>query len=102
MTRTLEWKINMEMLEDEGTTEARAVLDTGTARLTGHGNARRNPEDPDVPIIGDELAASRAMSDLARQLMRMAYKDIGESGAGMSSGREEEERAYGWSAPPGA
>ncbi|GAA4931654.1 DUF1876 domain-containing protein [Streptomyces coeruleoprunus] len=98
MTRTLEWKINMEMLEEEGTTEARAVLDTGTSKLTGHGQARCNPEDEDVPLIGDELAASRAMSDLARQLMRLAYKDIGEAGAGMS-GEQEEETPYGWSTP---
>lgn len=97
MTRTLEWKINMDLLEDEGTTEARAVLDTGKSKLTGHGTARCNPEDVEVPIIGDELAASRAMSDLARQLMRLAYKDIGESGAGMSE--EEEETPYGWSSP---
>ncbi|WP_236238779.1 DUF1876 domain-containing protein [Streptomyces sp. CC228A] len=98
MTRTLEWKINMDLLEDEGTTEARAVLDTGSSRLTGHGTARCNPDDTDVPLIGDELAASRAMSDLARQLMRLAYKDIGEQGAGMG-GEREEETPYGWSTP---
>ncbi|WP_175408333.1 DUF1876 domain-containing protein [Streptomyces sp. TRM64462] len=99
MSRTLEWKINMDLLEDEGTTEARAVLDTGQSRLTGHGTARCNPEDQDVPLIGDELAASRAMSDLARQLMRLAYKDIGEAGAGMSEETEEEAAPYGWSTP---
>ncbi|OEJ97498.1 DUF1876 domain-containing protein [Streptomyces thermolilacinus] len=98
MTRTLEWKINMDLLEDEGSTEARAVLDTGKSKITGHGSARRNPEDEDVPLIGDELAASRAMSDLARQLMRLAYKDIGEAGAGMAD-EEEREAPYGWSAP---
>ncbi|WP_149181947.1 DUF1876 domain-containing protein [Streptomyces sp. TRM49041] len=98
MTRTLAWKINMDLLEDEGTTEARAVLDTGKSTITGHGTARRNPEDDDVPLIGDELAASRAMSDLARQLMRLAYKDIGEAGAGMT-GEREEEAPYGWSTP---
>ncbi|CAL9344782.1 DUF1876 domain-containing protein [Streptomyces sp. enrichment culture] len=99
MTRTLEWKINMDLVEDEGgTTEARAVLDTGKSTITGHGYARRNPEDEDVPLIGDELAASRAMSDLARQLMRLAYKDIGEAGAGLS-GEEEPAAPYGWSTP---
>ncbi|WP_374984278.1 DUF1876 domain-containing protein [Streptomyces fradiae] len=98
MTRTLEWKINMDLQEDEDTTEAHAVLDTGKSRITGHGTARRNPEDEAVPLIGDELAASRAMSDLARQLMRLAYRDIGEAGAGMSA-EEERQGPYGWSPP---
>ncbi|MCH0540781.1 DUF1876 domain-containing protein [Streptomyces sp. MUM 203J] len=99
MTRTLKWKIKMDLLEDEqGNTTADATLDTGQSRLTGHGQARRNPADTDVPLIGDELAASRAMSDLARQLTRLAYKDIGEQGAGMA-GEQEEESPYGWSTP---
>ncbi|MGD3110670.1 dsRBD fold-containing protein [Streptomyces sp. YGL11-2] len=45
-------------------------------KLTGHGTARWNPEDPNVPEIGDELAAIRAMSDLAAQLARTAYGDL--------------------------
>lgn len=98
MTRTLEWKINMDLLEDEGTTEARAVLDTGESTITGRGSARRSPEDEDVPLIGDELAASRAMSDLARQLMRLAYRDIGEAGAGMSA-EADRDAPYGWTTP---
>ncbi|KUH37952.1 MULTISPECIES: DUF1876 domain-containing protein [Streptomyces] len=98
MARTLEWKINMELVEEGDTTEARAVLDTGKATVTGRGSARRNPEDADVPLIGDELAASRAMGDLSRQLMRLAYKDIGEAGAGLS-GEVEEDAPYGWSTP---
>ncbi|MCP9960021.1 MULTISPECIES: DUF1876 domain-containing protein [Streptomyces] len=98
MTRTLEWRIAMDLVEDGDTTEARAVLDTGRSTITGRGSARRNPEDEDVPLIGDELAASRAMSDLARQLMRLAYRDIGEAGAGMS-GEADRDTPYGWSTP---
>lgn len=81
MTRTLEWKVRLYLSEDEGTTTARAVLDTETASLTGRGVARCNPEDVDVPKIGDELAAGRAMDDLARQLMRAADSDLAGTGA---------------------
>jgi hypothetical protein len=84
MPHTTEWKIRLYLFEDEGTTKARAVLDTGTTSLTGRGIARCNPEDVDVPEIGDELAASRAMGDLARQLMRAADRDLEAVGAAAS------------------
>lgn len=77
MPHTQEWKIGLHLFEDDGgTTKARAVLDTGTATLTGHGTARCNPTDANVPEIGDELAAGRAMDDLARQLLSLAEGDI--------------------------
>ncbi|MFD8544497.1 DUF1876 domain-containing protein [Streptomyces sp. NPDC059649] len=76
MARTGEWGVRLYLFEEDGTTKARMVLDTGTTSLTGHGTARCGPEDPDVPEIGDELAASRAMSDLAAQLKRIAYGDL--------------------------
>ncbi|MFF3744284.1 DUF1876 domain-containing protein [Streptomyces kronopolitis] len=76
MSRTGEWAVHLYLFEEDRTTKARAVLDTGTTSLTGHGRARCQPEDPDVPEIGDELAASRAMSDLAAQLQKTAYDDL--------------------------
>ncbi|WP_267243413.1 DUF1876 domain-containing protein [Streptomyces sp. PR69] len=82
MTRTLEWKAGVYLSEEDGTTKAKAVLDTGVTRLTGRGVARCNPQDVDVPEIGDELAASRAMSDLADQLMRLADRGLEAVGAG--------------------
>ncbi|MFF3457404.1 DUF1876 domain-containing protein [Streptomyces sp. NPDC002730] len=86
MTRTLEWKVRVCLTEEDGTTKAEAVLDTGTATLTGHGVAHCNPQDVDVPAIGDELAASRAMRDIAGQLMRVADRDLEAVGAGSGSG----------------
>lgn len=47
--------------------------------LRGRGMARKHPEDMDVPEIGEELAVSRALSDLARQLRQTAWQDIGET-----------------------
>ncbi|MER6997927.1 DUF1876 domain-containing protein [Streptomyces sp. NPDC000410] len=91
MTRTLEWQVGLVLVEEDGTTRARAVLDTGTETYTGRGVARCNPQDVDVPEIGDELAASRAMKDLATQLMRVANRDLESVGAGPEIGVP-----YGW------
>lgn len=96
MTRTLEWKVRLFLFEEEGTTKARAVLDTGSTTLTGHGTARCNPQDVDVPEIGDELAASRAMHDLAEQLMRVADRDLESVGAGPPNAKPG---AGGWPEP---
>ncbi|MEU9205746.1 DUF1876 domain-containing protein [Streptomyces sp. NPDC048332] len=86
MNRTMEWTVRVDLSEDDGTTKAEAVLDTGTAKLTGHGVARCSPQDPDVPTIGDELAASRAMRDVAGQLMSVADRELGQAGAGSGDG----------------
>ncbi|MGW6752472.1 dsRBD fold-containing protein [Streptomyces sp. NPDC055006] len=53
----------------------------GTNKLTGHGAARCAPQDDDVPEIGDELAAARAMENLGEQLKRTAYGDMKAVGA---------------------
>ncbi|MFI0505273.1 DUF1876 domain-containing protein [Streptomyces albogriseolus] len=81
MSHTLEWKTRLYLFEEDGTTKARATLDTGTTVLTGHGAAHRNPADADVPEIGDELAAGRALRDLGRQLLDIAEGDVGSAGA---------------------
>ncbi|WP_328403831.1 DUF1876 domain-containing protein [Streptomyces sp. NBC_00390] len=85
MTRSEEWKIDVFLSEEEGTTKARAVLDTGATKLTGSGTAHCNPQDVDVPKIGDELAASRAMTNLGRRLMSMADRDLEDMGGGAES-----------------
>jgi len=83
MPHTSEWKCRLHLFEDDGTTKARMVLDTGTTELTGHGTAHCSPGDADVPEIGDELAAGRALNDLARQLLRTAERDIEGVGAAL-------------------
>ncbi|MGE0137197.1 MAG: dsRBD fold-containing protein, partial [Ilumatobacteraceae bacterium] len=40
--------------------------------------AKRNPDDRDVPVIGEELAAARALIRLAHQLLGAAEDDIEE------------------------
>lgn len=96
MLHTVEWGVHLYLFEEEGTTKARAELDTGSTTLTGRGTARCNPADSDVPEIGDELAAGRAMRDLARQLLDAADHDI-EGLRGSAAGRRTPPVA-GWPA----
>ncbi|GGU91422.1 hypothetical protein GCM10010211_67700 [Streptomyces albospinus] len=98
MARTAEWPVRLVLTEEDGTTRARVDLDTGTRSLTGHGRARCNPEDQDVPVIGDELAAGRAMKDLAGQLIRLADHDL--AGVGAAPPGHERRTAYGWTSEP--
>jgi hypothetical protein len=71
------WSVDIYLNETEGETHAEARL---VARenegLRGRGEARCNPADWDVPEIGAELAAARALSDLAHRLLDTAAADI--------------------------
>ncbi|WP_345584731.1 DUF1876 domain-containing protein [Streptomyces prasinosporus] len=93
MMQAVEWKVRLHLFEDdEGTTRARVVLDTGTTELTGQGTAHCHPADTNVPGIGDELAAGRAMTALAKELLDAAERDIEGMGASRPSTRE----TVGW------
>ncbi|MFE3072570.1 DUF1876 domain-containing protein [Streptomyces sp. NPDC059247] len=94
MTRTQEWTVGVELVEDGGRTRAEARLRTGGSTLTGHGTARCDPGDVDVPAIGDEIAASRAMRDLAGKLMREADRELEAAGAATLPRRTGP--GYGW------
>ncbi|MFC4785569.1 dsRBD fold-containing protein [Nocardioides sp. MAHUQ-72] len=76
---TKTWTVEIFIGEQEGRTHAEARLSTEkSARpLSGEGTARLNPTDANVPEIGDELAASRALSALAHRLLDVAAEDIG-------------------------
>jgi Rv2632c-like len=72
-----EWLVSLSIAETDGQTraEARLVM-SGGAELAGHGQARRNPADREVARIGAQLAAARALSDLAGQLVHAAATAI--------------------------
>jgi hypothetical protein len=70
------WTIEVLLEETEDTTDAQAILAIGTERHAGWGRARRNPADPEVPKIGEELATARALSDLAHKLLDAAAHAI--------------------------
>lgn len=66
-----------EVSSDEPITTAHAVLTTSAGgTLDGYGRARLNPDDQDVPEIGEELAAARALRDLADRLLRTTSDDL--------------------------
>ena len=72
-----DWLVSLSVAETDGQTraEARLVM-SGGAELAGHGQARRNPADREVARIGAQLAAARALSDLAGQLVHAAATAI--------------------------
>lgn len=76
MADSIVWDVGIELTEDDTHTRADAVLVVGQRRYHGWGRARRNPADPDIPRIGEELATARALSDLAHQLLQAAATDI--------------------------
>jgi hypothetical protein len=77
MSTAKKWSVEIHIDEHESRTRAEARLHTADkTHLVGVGLARLNPADRDVPEIGDELAASRALADLAHQLLDAAASDI--------------------------
>lgn len=76
MTATDSWPVEISLHEEEGKTRAEARLTKEDLGIIGHGLARRNPDDQEVTQIGEEIAAARALSDLAHQLLDEAAWQI--------------------------
>ena len=79
MTTARTWTVEIFIDEhdDQRRTHAKARLSTrDKTTLIGEGAALRNPADFEVPEIGDELAAARALADLSHQLLESAAGDI--------------------------
>lgn len=82
MAQVKRWTVEIVIDEDgdERLTQAKARLEApGRTPMAGLGGARRNPVDREVPKIGDELAAARALSDLSHRLLEAAAADIEEA-----------------------
>jgi len=75
-----DWLVSLSLTETDGQTraEARLVIQ-GDDELAGYGEARRNPADREVSRIGAQIAAARALSDLAGQLLQAAATVIEDS-----------------------
>ena len=70
------WQVAVAFTEDGDRTRADAVLELAGQRFHGFGQAKRAPEDPRVPVVGQDLAAARALSDLSHQLLHAAAERI--------------------------
>jgi hypothetical protein len=70
------WQVDIAFTEDDDHTRADAILALASQRYHGFGQAKRAPRDPQVPIIGQDLAAARALSDLSHQLVHAAAERI--------------------------
>jgi len=71
------WHINVSFTEDADRTRADAILELASQKFHGFGQAKRAPDDPSVAMIGEELAAARALSALSHQLLEAAADRIG-------------------------
>jgi hypothetical protein len=73
------WRVTVDIFESGDVTDAHAVLFSETPHhIDAHGAARRNPDDVEVPEIGDEVAVARALRRLADELLQTASDDIAE------------------------
>ncbi len=70
------WEVRLEITEDDDHCEVVAHLDATDRGLAGVGRSRRNPADPAVPQVGEELATARALHDLAHHLSQDAWRMI--------------------------
>jgi Domain of unknown function (DUF1876) len=70
------WRLNVAFTEEGDRTRADAILELASTTFHGFGQAKRAPGDPSVPVIGEELAAARALSDLSHQLLQAAADRI--------------------------
>ncbi|WP_433087057.1 dsRBD fold-containing protein [Dactylosporangium sp. CA-052675] len=78
MTTAKHWAVDVYIGEHDESTYAQARLHTDAdTSLSGTGEARLHPADTNIPEIGDELAAARALADLGHRLLATAADDIG-------------------------
>jgi Domain of unknown function (DUF1876) len=72
------WQVNITFTEDGDRTRGDATLELADQRFHGFGQAKRAPGDPNLPVIGQDLAAARALSELSHQLLNAAAARIEE------------------------
>ena len=70
------WPLEVVFTENDDATRADIIIDVAGRHYHGWGRARRNPNDPDVPKVGEEIAAARALTRLSQQLLAAAAEDI--------------------------
>ena len=76
MVTSKAFRVDLNVTEEGNTTNATARLVIDGEEIVASGIARRNPDDPDMPRIGDELAVARALLLLARELSQKVDEGI--------------------------
>ncbi|GAA1852069.1 dsRBD fold-containing protein [Myceligenerans crystallogenes] len=74
-SRTVTWQVEITLNEAAGSTTAEATV-RGMPEIRAVGHARKAPDDAEVPEIGDEIAAARALRRLADHLLAVAERDV--------------------------
>lgn len=74
-------RVDVAISEDADHCDAVARIRVRDRDFSGWGRARRHPADPQMPLVGEELAVARALSDLSHQLV-VAAADSLESALG--------------------
>lgn len=75
---SLTWLVELRIVEQDGRTNAHAVLMGNGIPLESDGQARRGPIDIHGPDVGPEVAAARALQRLADRLLATASFAVGE------------------------
>jgi len=71
------WHVDIEFDEDETHTHATVRAKRGDGEtLTTLGDAYRNPRDSSQPMIGEEIAAARALIAMGTELLQSASSRI--------------------------
>ncbi|WP_093777120.1 DUF1876 domain-containing protein [Streptomyces sp. yr375] len=71
------WHVELEFEEDDRHTRAVALvrLPDGT-EVRAHGHASRHNVDANQPRVGEEIAAARALNEIAMNLLTKAHGEI--------------------------
>jgi len=70
------WRMTVAIEGDQRQTRAVVRLSQPDGDRLAVGTARRDPADPDLPAVGDRVAAGRALLQLARQLSEAASEQV--------------------------
>jgi hypothetical protein len=76
MAEKKRWTVVLDIDRCDGQAHAVARLYMRhTDRLVGEATVHLDPADREVPVVGDELAAARALTHLSHQLLQAAAHD---------------------------